>query len=72
VADAAYESHSILLEALTRTPPKAEPSSSQLSLEVLGCDGQTRGQPFHYCNEAGAVRLAGGEEAQHVPKVTRG
>ena len=67
VADAADEGQLVDLEALARPAAVAEAPAGQLGLDVLDRDGQPGGQALDDDHERLAVRLAGGEVAQHRP-----
>ena len=66
VADAADQGDLVGLEAHAGTTAVAEPPSAQLVGDVGGLDRQAGRQPLDGDDQGAAVRLAGGEKAQHV------
>ena len=72
MADAADEGDLVLLEAHPRAPAVAQPAAGQLALHLLDRDRQPGRQPLDRHHEGAAVRLAGGEEAEHRGKSTGG
>ena len=72
MAHAAEQLELVLLEPHARTASEAEPSPGELAGDVVDRDGETGGKAFDDDHECGAVRLAGGQEAQHSFKVTGG
>ncbi len=60
----------VLLEAHARTPAEPEAPAGQLGLDLLDRDRQAGGQALDDDDQALAVGLAGGEEAQHARDCT--
>ncbi len=65
VADTAEQGQLVLLEAHPRSPAEPEAAPGQLGLDLLGRDRKPAGQALDHHDEALAMGLAGGQEAQH-------
>ena len=70
VADAAEDLDVVTLEAHPRPAAESQTAPGQLVAQLLDGDRKTRGEPFDHHGERGAVRLAGGQVAQHAGQVT--
>ena len=70
MADPADQGQLVLLEAHPRPAAEPEAAAGQLGLHLLDGDGQAGGQALEDDDQALAVGLAGGEEAQHGPNPT--
>ena len=66
MAHAAHEGHLVLLEAHPGPPAVAQAAPGQLGLDVLDGHRQARGQSLDHDHEGRAVRLASGEEPEHL------
>ena len=65
MADAAEQRDLVLLEAHPGPAAVAEAAAGQLGRDVFDRDLRARGQALDDDDERLAVRLAGGQEAQH-------
>ncbi len=72
MADAADERDLVGLEAHARAAPVAEPAPGQFVGDVGRLDRQTGRQTFDDDDERTAVRLAGGQVAQHDATLPEG
>ena len=72
VADAAEEPDLVLLEAHAGTAAVAEAAAGELARDVFDRDGSPAGQALDDHDERLAVRLTGGQEAQHRSTVPAG
>ena len=70
VANTAEQRDLVLLEAHPRAAAVAETAATEFGLHVFDGDLETRRQTFDDDNEAFAMRLAGGQVAQHGHEVT--
>jgi hypothetical protein len=69
VADAAEQRQLVDLETLPWPASVAQPAAAHLGLDLLDRDRQPGRQPFDDDDEGLAVRLTGGQEAQHAASV---
>jgi hypothetical protein len=67
VTDAAGELHVVALELHARPAPEPEAATGQLGRDLVDGDREAGGKPFDHDRQGRAVRLAGGQEAQHSP-----
>jgi len=64
-ADAAQDAGFVHLDLLSATPAVAALAAAEVAAQVVGRELQSRWKPFDDDGELGAMRLPGGEPAQH-------